>query len=108
MIRRTRSVRLVRTTVAVEWRDDGSLRLRAPQALPAYPRSMIERLEHWARETPERVFLAQRGADGAWRTLTYAAASERSRRVAAALLGRGLSVERPLAVLSGNDIEHAI
>ena len=108
MTRRTRSIRLVRTSVAADWHGGGTLRLRSPQALPAYPRSMIERLEHWARAAPERVFLAQRGADGAWRTLTYAAALARSRRVAAALLGRGLSAERPLAVLSGNDIEHAV
>jgi len=105
---RTRSIRLVRPTIAAERRADGSLRLRAAEALPAYPRSMTERLDHWARAAPQRVFLAQRGADGAWRTLSYGEARQRARRVAAALLGRGLSVERPLAVLSGNDIEHAL
>src|SRR5207247_901474 len=40
--------------------------------------------------------------------LTYGEARKRARRVAAALLERRLSTERPLAVLSGNDIEHAL
>jgi feruloyl-CoA synthase len=69
---------------------------------------MTERLDHWAARTPEREFLAQRSPDGAWLRLTYAKARKRARAVAGALLERGLSAERPLAVLSGNDIEHAL
>ena len=105
--RRTRSIRLAAPAVVAE-RRSGSVYLRSRHALPAYPRSMAERLDHWAVRAPERVFLAQRGPDGAWRRLTYAQARSRARRVAAALLGRGLSTERPLAVLSGNDLEHAL
>ena len=52
--------------------------------------------------------IAQRAPDGSWRRLTYGEARKRARRVAAALLERRLSAERPLAVLSGNDIEHAL
>jgi len=85
-----------------------ALYLRSPHALPAYPRTMTERLDHWALHAPERVFLAQRAPDGSWLRLTYAQARSRARRVAAALLARGLSAERPLAVLSGNDIEHGL
>ena len=54
------------------------------------------------------MFLAQRGADGAWRKLTYAQALAQVRRIAQALLARELSAERPIAILSGNDIEHAL
>src|SRR5262249_35134621 len=61
----------------------------------------------WAARAPGRVFLAQRGPDG-WIELTYAQARDRARRVAQALIDRGLSAERPVAVLSGNDIEHAL
>ena len=57
---------------------------------------------------PGRVFLAQRMADGAWRTLTYAQTLSRVRSVAQSLLQRRLSAERPIAILSGNDIEHAL
>ena len=49
---------------------------------------------------------ARRGR--AWRRLTYAAALDRTRRVAQALVDRRLSVDRPLVILSGNSIEHAV
>jgi len=107
MTRKTRSIRLAAQAVVAE-RRGGSVVLRSSRALPAYPRSMTERFDEWAARAPDRVFLAQRGADGAWRKLTYAEARRRARRVAAALLERGLSPERPLAVLSGNDLEHAL
>ena len=106
MTRRTRSIRVAAQAIVAE-RRDGCVYLRSSQSLPSYPRSMTERLDHWAARTPQRVFLAQRSGD-AWRTLTYGAARERARRVGAALLAKGLSVERPLAVLSGNDLEHAL
>ncbi len=105
--RRTRSVRLARQTVVAEHRA-GNVYLRSPDPLPAYPRKLTERLDHWAEHAPERVFLAQRGPDGAWLRLTYAQARSRARRVAQALLERRLSAERPVAVLSGNDFAHAL
>src|SRR5262245_19875944 len=105
--RRTRDVRLARQAVVAE-RRGGNLYLRSPEALAAYPRKLTERLDYWAERAPDRLFLAQRGADGAWLRLTYAQARERARRVAQALLERRLSAERPVAVLSGNDFEHAL
>ena len=102
-----RSVRLAAPAVIAE-RRAGNWYLRSPHPLSSYPRTMAERLDHWASVTPDRLFLAQRGPDGEWRRITYAQTRARARRVAAALLGRGLSVERPLAVLSGNGIEHAV
>ena len=104
---KTRPIRLAGAAVVAE-RRSGSVYLRSQHPLPAYPRSMTERLDHWAARTPQQVWLAQRGADGGWRQLTYAEARRRARRVAGGLLERGLSAERPLAVLSGNDIEHAL
>jgi feruloyl-CoA synthase len=107
-VRKTRSVRLARQSVVAERRADGAVCLRSPDALGAYPRKLTERLDHWAKHTPERVFLAQRGPDGAWLHLTYAQARSRARRVAQALIDRRLSAERPVAVLSGNDFAHAL
>jgi len=104
--RRTRSVRLARQTVLAE-RRAGNIYLRSPDPLPAYPRKLTERLDHWAEHAPERVFLAQRGPGG-WLRLTYAQARSRARRVAQALIERRLSAERPVAVLSGNDFAHAL
>jgi feruloyl-CoA synthase len=102
-----RNVRLARQAVVTERRADGCLVLRSPDRLPDYPRRLTERLDHWAERAPDRVFLAQRGPAG-WAELTYAQARSRARRIAQALIDRGLSVERPVAVLSGNDIEHAL
>jgi acyl-CoA synthetase (AMP-forming)/AMP-acid ligase II len=47
-------------------------------------------------------------ASGGWRKLTYAEGFDRVRALGQALLERGVSVERPLAILSDNDIEHAL
>ena len=100
-------VRLGPTEVAVEARAGGVVHLRARQPLEPYPRSMVERLELWAERAPQRILFAQR-AGTEWRTVTYADALAKARRIGAALLGRDLSAERPLVVLSGNDIEHGL
>ena len=103
-----RPVRLGPRDVTVERRRDGTIHLTSPHALAPYPEKLSERLEHWAATAPERVFLAQRDAAGGWRTLTYAETLESVRRIGAALLQRELSPERPVAILSGNSIEHAL
>ena len=105
---KVRQVRVGPRDVEVERRTDGSLVLRSPHALAEFPRKLTERLDHWAAAAPDRVFLAQRDAGGAWETITYAEAREGARRVAQSLLDRGLSAERPVVVLSGNDFEHAL
>jgi feruloyl-CoA synthase len=94
----------------VDWkrRADGAILLRARAPLGPYPRHLVERLRFWAERAPERVLFAQREPAGGWRTLTYARALESSRAVASFLLRKNLSAERPLVVLSGNDIEHAL
>src|SRR4051812_33474349 len=104
---KTRGVRLAGAAVLAERRADGTILLRSPHALGRYPAKLTERLEHWAARDPQRVLFAQR-AGNSWQTLSYGEARERARRIAAGLVARGLSVERPLAVLSGNDIEHAL
>jgi feruloyl-CoA synthase len=90
----------------VEHRADGGFVLRSTEPLAAYPRHMGERLAHWARVAPDRLLAAQRGADGAWRCVSYAEMVGRARSLGQALLDRGLGVERPLVILSDNDLEH--
>src|SRR5947207_10179453 len=51
--------------------------------------------------------MAERDAGG-WRQITYAQLLTASRHIASALLGRGLSAERPVVILSGNSIDHAL
>jgi feruloyl-CoA synthase len=103
-----RQVKLAPADTRVERRADGAILMRSPHPLPPYPKNLTERLVHWADKTPDRVFMAQRDAAGGWRTLTYAAALKGTRAIAAALLKRNLSADRPIAILSGNDLEHAL
>ena len=104
-----RTVRLAPADVLVERRGDGAILLSSPHALESYPRNLTERLQYWAKTQPDRVFLAQRQApDGGWRTLSYSSALAKVRAIAAALLQRNLSPDRPIAILSGNDIEHGL
>ena len=106
--RPNRPLRLGPRDVLVERRSDGCILLRSPHPLGAYPRKLTERLDHWAERAPQRILFAQRNEEGGWRTVTYAEARERARRIGEFLLGKNLSAERPLAVLSGNDIEHGL
>ncbi|HEX6267933.1 MAG TPA: feruloyl-CoA synthase [Burkholderiales bacterium] len=94
--------------VVAERRADGATLLRARDALPPYPDKLTSRLEHWARQAPDRTLFAQRDAGGGWRSVTYAQALAQARSIGGFLLRRNLSEERPLVVLSGNDIEHAL
>jgi len=103
-----RPVRLGALDAVLERRDDGVILIRAKQPLGPYHRKLSEPLEHWARAAPGRTFLAQRDAQGEWRKLSYAEVLARVKRIGAALLRRGLSAERPIAIISGNDIEHAL
>jgi feruloyl-CoA synthase len=103
-----RPVKLGPPDVLVERRKDGAILMRSPHSLPAYPKNLTERLVHWAKAAPDRVFLAQRDTTGAWRTMTYAQTLAAVSAIAASLLQRDLWPERPIAILSGNDIEHAL
>jgi feruloyl-CoA synthase len=93
--------------VVLTERADGTLLARNPAPLAEYPVHLAQRLAHWANRSPDRVFVARRDGSGAWQTITFAQMLERARRLGQALVERGLSAERPLAILSENDLEHA-
>jgi feruloyl-CoA synthase len=93
--------------VEVERRADGTLVLRSPQPLAPPARAVGEWLRHWAQAAPERCFLAEREASG-WRRLSYAQALHAVRRIAGALLARGLDATAPVLILSDNSIDHAL
>jgi feruloyl-CoA synthase len=82
--------------------------MRSPYELGPYPINITDRLEHWASHAGDRPFIAQRTASGAWRQLTYSETLARVRHVAQALLDRELSRDKPVMILSGNSIEHAV
>lgn len=102
-------VRLAVPAMAITRAADGTIRARAETPLGAYPQRLTERLEHWAAVAPDRVFLAERPPDGAgWRRITYGETLAAVAAIGQALLDRGLSPERPVAILSGNGIDHAL
>ncbi len=103
-----RDVDLGPLTVEIERRADGTLLARSPFALPAFAESVTARLDHWAEVAPQRSFLAERDGHGGWRHLTYGEARDGARALGQALLTRGISAERPLVILSGNSIAHAL
>ncbi|MBV9532965.1 MAG: AMP-binding protein, partial [Bradyrhizobium sp.] len=94
--------------VSIEQKSDGTIYLRPQRPLADYPIRLTDRLHHWADTAPERVFMAERVAAGGWRQITYAELFTSSRHIASALLERGLSAERPVVILSGNSIDHAL
>ena len=101
------------TSVQVQTRDDGVQYVLADVALGAYPTRMTDKLLHWARVTPERTYVARRkrlsdGSTGDWEHLSYAQALAAARRIGQALLDRGLSVDKPVLILSENSLEHAM
>ncbi len=94
--------------VHIERRDDGTVYLRPKASLSDYPVRLTDRLHHWAAAAPDRVFMAERNAARGWRQITYAELLASSRHIASALLARGLSAEKPVVILSGNSIDHAL
>ena len=105
---RVRQVRLRTSGATVEKLADGTFIVRADEALGVYPKVLTDRLVHWATTYPELICAAQRGAGGEWRRLTYGHLLAAVESVGQALLDRGLSAERPVAILSGNDLEHLL
>src|SRR3954451_15198741 len=84
------------TRVVLRDGEDGVRYLRADQPLAPYAQRLTDRLVHWAHTAPDRTFMARRvknadGTTGDWRHVTYAQALDSARRIAQALLDRGLS-----------------
>src|SRR6266436_8807567 len=94
--------------VSIDRRDDGTIYLRPKIALGEYPVRLTDRLHLWAKAEPDRIFMAERAGNSGWRQITYAQLLASSRRVASALLARDLSAEKPIVILSGNSIDHAL
>src|ERR1700758_942797 len=94
--------------VSVDRRADGTIYLKPKIALGDYPMRLTDRLHHWAQIEPKRISMAERDASGGWRQVTYAQLLSSTRRTASGLLARGLSAEKPVMILSGNSIDHAL
>jgi feruloyl-CoA synthase len=104
-----RKIEWLRRDIAVERRDDGVLVLKSRIPLQAYKKHIPASLAKWAQEAPERIWLAQRGGpDRQWRKVSYGQAKRTVDALTQGLLDLRLEAGRPVAILSGNSIEHAL
>ena len=101
------AVKLGTRDVVVEPSADGSILLRNPDPLGSYPVRFTERLEKWAAEAPDRVFLGEREGDG-WRTISFKDALADIEAIGQALINRGLNGTTPVMILAPNSIDHAL
>ena len=120
------------TEATLETRPDGTQILRSTEELRWFPDRLTDALEQWAAEAPDRTFVAKRekrppgdrpataapqggaspserpvaDAGGDWRRVSYAQMLDRAQAIGQALVDLKLSAERPIAILSDNDIEY--
>jgi feruloyl-CoA synthase len=104
-----RRIHWLERDIAVERRPDGVIVLKSRIPVKAYEKHIPASLAKWAGETPDRIWLAQRGGpERQWRKLSYGEAKRTVDALTQALLNLKLDPGRPVAILSGNSIEHAL
>ncbi|HYF57695.1 MAG TPA: AMP-binding protein [Burkholderiaceae bacterium] len=90
-------------------RPDGTVLMRSRVPLDPYPEHVPSLLRRWGVEAPGRTWLAQRRGPGrAWHRLSYGEALAAVDAVSQALIDLGLGPGRPVMILSGNSLEHAL
>jgi feruloyl-CoA synthase len=82
--------------------------LQNPLPLADYPANIGVWLRQNADRFPDKPFVLQRDAEGAWQGPTYAEALARVNRLSNGLLALGLDGSRPIAVMSENSVEMAL
>ncbi|WP_316177336.1 MULTISPECIES: AMP-binding protein [unclassified Bradyrhizobium] len=103
-----RKVNWLARDIDVVRRGDGVIVIKSRIPLQAYEPHLAAPLARWAKEAPTRTWLAQRsGPDRRWRKLSYAEAKRTVDGLTQGLLNLKLD-GRPVAILSGNSIEHAL
>jgi feruloyl-CoA synthase len=104
-----RNIEWLERDIAVERRPDGAIILKSRIPLQPYAKHIPASLAKWADEPPARIWLAQRaGADRQWRKLSYGEAKRTVDALTQGILDLRLELGRPVTILSGNSIEHAL
>ncbi len=86
----------------------GDLILENPIPLAEYPANLGVWLRQNAARFPDKPFVLQRDASGAWSGPTYAEALARVNRLSNGLLALGLDGSTPIAIMSENSVEMAL
>jgi feruloyl-CoA synthase len=93
----------------IERKEDGTILMRHRADLADVEPYLPAYLRRFAEDRPEAVFLGRRTSIGGdWRTITYGEARDMVDALTQALINLNLPKGRPLAILSGNSIEHAL
>jgi feruloyl-CoA synthase len=104
-----RKIEWLKRDIAIDRRADGTIVLKSRIPLQPYEKHIPASLAKWARLAPERIWLAQRGGpDRQWRRVSYGEAKRTVDALTQGLLNLGIAEGRPVAILSGNSIEHAL
>lgn len=98
----------IKVDIRMQHCADGSIILHSTVPLEMHPYRLTERLLHWAAVAPDRIFMGRKNAAGAWDTLTYSETLIKTKSIAQWLLQNNVSVDRPIAILSENSIEHGL
>ena len=104
-----RKIHWMERDIDVERRPDGVIVMKSLIPLMPYETHLPASLAKWAKERPDHTWLAQRaGDDRQWRRLSYGEAKRTADALTQALLDMKLAADGPVAILSGNSIEHAL
>ncbi|MCP9628507.1 AMP-binding protein [Rhodopseudomonas palustris] len=104
-----RKVNWLPRDIDVERRPDGVIVMKSRFPLRDHDPHLPMALAKWAKQRPDHTWLAQRGgADRQWRKVSYAEAKRIVDGLTQALLNLKLPEGRPVTILSGNSIEHAL
>jgi feruloyl-CoA synthase len=101
-------VRLGNSGASMRPLADGQFLVQCNEPLGPYPKVLTDRLTHWAKRCPDQTLAAQRHACEEWRRLSYRDTLAAVRSLGQAFLDRGLTAQRPIAILSENDLEHLL
>jgi feruloyl-CoA synthase len=103
-----KAVNTIKVDIIKQERADGSILMRSAIPLEPHPYRLTDRLKYWAETHPDRIFIGRKNERGNWIELTYAETFARVQNIAQALLNKNLSLQKPVAILSENSIEHAL
>lgn len=104
----TKALTFAARELSIERRTDGTLVLSSPLELGKCDWRITDFLPSWAHSVPDRIFLAQRNANGKWDEITYGEAWSQVQAVGQSLIEMGAKPADKLAILSGNSIENAV
>ncbi len=102
-----RPARFFTHEIEIDKLDDGVFVMRSAEPLAPYDAKVGDWIDRWAEQAPDRIFLVEQTAEGE-KKINYAQTREAALAYAEGLLSYDLGPDRPIAILAGNGIDHAL